>query len=250
MRIIKWFAWVICAAASLAAAPAFAQATRTWVSGVGDDLNPCSRTAPCKTFAGAISKTATGGEISVLDPAGFGAVTITKAISIVSVGSEGSILAAGVNGIIVNAPANAKVHLYGLMIEGASTGLNGIRVLSGDVRVENVVIRGFTQNGIDMQATTPSRLFVKSSSISHNAGGVNVLQSGANSSGVILEDVSIDRNTSFGFRLNGALMTGFVSESTLTGNTTDIQTLGGATLTSFGNNTILVGSPTSTTPVK
>jgi hypothetical protein len=59
-----------------------AQATRTWVSGVGDDANPCSRTAPCKTFAGAISKTAPCGEISVLDPGGFGAVTITKSITI------------------------------------------------------------------------------------------------------------------------------------------------------------------------
>lgn len=59
-----------------------AQASRTWVSGVGDDANPCSRTAPCKTFAGAISKTIAGGEIDALDPSGFGAVTITKAITI------------------------------------------------------------------------------------------------------------------------------------------------------------------------
>ena len=58
--------------------PASAQAIRTWVSGVGDDVNPCSRTAPCKTFAGAISKTAAGGEINCLDSAGYGAVTITK----------------------------------------------------------------------------------------------------------------------------------------------------------------------------
>jgi hypothetical protein len=66
----------------LYAAPAQAQATRTWVSGVGDDANPCSRTAPCKTFAGAISKTAPGGEIDALDPGGFGALTITKSITI------------------------------------------------------------------------------------------------------------------------------------------------------------------------
>jgi hypothetical protein len=66
--------------ATLFSVPANAQATRTWVSGVGDDANPCSRTAPCKTFAGAISKTAAGGEINVLDPGGFGAVTITKSI--------------------------------------------------------------------------------------------------------------------------------------------------------------------------
>src|SRR3954449_10335073 len=79
----------------LAAAPASAQATRTWVSGVGDDVNPCSRTAPCKTFAGAISKTAINGEINCLDPGGYGAVTITKSITIKCEGVIGGILAAG-----------------------------------------------------------------------------------------------------------------------------------------------------------
>src|SRR5213083_3662422 len=83
-----------------------AQATRTWVSGVGDDANPCSRTAPCKTFAGAISKTAASGEINCLDPGGFGAVTITKAITIACEGVTAGVLAAGTNGIIVNAGAN------------------------------------------------------------------------------------------------------------------------------------------------
>src|SRR3954469_21062669 len=78
---------------------AFAQATRTWVSGVGDDVNPCSRTAPCKTFAGAISKTANNGEISVLDPGGFGAVTITKSITLNGTGTLAGILAAGTNGV-------------------------------------------------------------------------------------------------------------------------------------------------------
>src|SRR5262245_59664270 len=83
---------------------AMSQATRTWVSGVGDDVNPCSRTAPCKTLAGAISKTATGGEINILDPGGFGAVTITKSITIDGGGIIGSILSSATNGIIVNAP--------------------------------------------------------------------------------------------------------------------------------------------------
>src|SRR5689334_182120 len=72
--------------------PAVAQASRTWVSGVGNDANPCSRTAPCKTFAGAISKTAVGGEINALDPGGFGAVTITKPITISASGVEGGVL--------------------------------------------------------------------------------------------------------------------------------------------------------------
>src|SRR5438874_9527838 len=77
---------------------AHAQATRTWVSGVGDDVNPCSRTAPCKTFSGAFSKTAAGGEIDTLDPAGFGTVTITKSITIDCTAGWGSLLASGVNG--------------------------------------------------------------------------------------------------------------------------------------------------------
>ena len=92
---------------------AHAQATRTWVSGVGDDANPCSRTAPCKTFAGAISKTAAGGEINVLDPGGFGAVTITKAITISSEGFEAGVLVSGTNGIIINAGTNDVVVLQG-----------------------------------------------------------------------------------------------------------------------------------------
>src|SRR4026209_1216103 len=92
-----------------------AQATRTWVSGVGDDVNPCSRTAPCKTFAGAISKTATNGEINCLDPAGFGTINITKSITIDCEDTQGSILAAGTTGVIVNG-ASIDVHLRGISI--------------------------------------------------------------------------------------------------------------------------------------
>src|SRR5438309_12002079 len=88
----------------LASAPAHAQATRTWVSGVGDDANPCSRTAPCKTFAGAISKTAALGEINCIDPGGFGALTITKSITVSCTNVEAGVLVSGTNGIIVNVP--------------------------------------------------------------------------------------------------------------------------------------------------
>ncbi|HET8678315.1 MAG TPA: right-handed parallel beta-helix repeat-containing protein [Blastocatellia bacterium] len=128
-----------------------AQATRTWVSGVGDDVNPCSRTAPCKTFAGAISKTAAGGEISVLDPGGFGAVTITKSITIEGGGIRGSITASLVNGIVINAGVNDTVRIRNISINGVGNGLNGIRYLAGKtLHVENVNIQGFTSNGIDM----------------------------------------------------------------------------------------------------
>src|SRR5690349_23538934 len=113
-----------------------AQATRTWVSGVGDDANPCSRTAPCKTFAGAISKTAAGGEINVLDPGGFGAVTITKSISIISQ-FEAGVSVSGTNGIVVNAGPKDRVLLDGLDIEGLGTGLNGVPITGA----EKVTIR-------------------------------------------------------------------------------------------------------------
>lgn len=136
---------------------AHAQATRTWVSGVGDDANPCSRTAPCKTFAGAISKTAACGEISVLDPGGFGAVTITKSITIDGDGTLAGILAATVNGVIVNAGANDVVILRSISINGACSGINAIRYLGGKhLHVENCTIYGFTNHGIDVSLPTAS----------------------------------------------------------------------------------------------
>src|SRR6185295_8752846 len=112
------FAVILAANASLLQA----QATRTWVSGVGDDANPCSRTAPCKTFAGAISKTAAKGEINVLDPGGFGGVTITKSITISSEGFEAGVLVSGTNAVIVaTGAATDVVVLRGLDIEGLGT---------------------------------------------------------------------------------------------------------------------------------
>src|SRR6202035_540255 len=137
------------------AAVAHAQATRTWVSGVGDDANPCSRTAPCKTFAGAISKTAPGGEINVLDPGGFGAVTITKSITISSWCFEAGALVSCTNGIIVNVPhAHDVVILRGLDIEGLGTGVSGITVLTGGtVFIENSTINHFTVSGINFTPT-------------------------------------------------------------------------------------------------
>src|ERR1700752_1196790 len=127
-----------------------AQATRTWVSGVGDDANPCSRTAPCKTFAGAISKTAAGGEINCLDPGGYGAVTITKSITIDCEGTLGSQLGSSTTGVIVNG-ANIIVILRNLSIQGAPPNLPGtfgVRILQGaQVNIENVRIQGFRAVG-------------------------------------------------------------------------------------------------------
>src|SRR5713226_8508420 len=151
-------ACVVCLACSTLAN---AQACRTWVSGVGDDANPCSRTAPCKTFAGAISKTAPGGEINALDPGGFGAVTITKSISIEAVGVTAGVLVSGTNGIVVNAGPNDVVVLRGLTLEGLGTSLAGINFISGGVlHVENCTINNFT-NGINFNPSMDAMLFVK-----------------------------------------------------------------------------------------
>jgi hypothetical protein len=173
-------------AAVVAAPAAHAQATRTWVSGVGDDVNPCSRTAPCKTFAGAISKTAANGEISVLDPGGFGAITITKSITIDGAGTLASILASGTNGVIVNdalsgSPASINVILRNLSINGAGTtfGTNAVRFLRGrTLTLKNVEISNFSTTGIDANiqtAVTPTartRMFLVDVDI-NNITGVN-----------------------------------------------------------------------------
>jgi len=160
-----------------------AQATRTWVSGVGDDANPCSRTAPCKTFAGAISKTADGGEIDCVDPGGFGTVTITKSITIDGGGTFGSILAAGTNGVNVNdsnsgAPNTKVVQLRNISINGAGTGFIGINFTSArQLYIENCVVFGFRGNstnshGLSINPSTGTNfnINVKDSIFKNNSG--------------------------------------------------------------------------------
>ena len=136
----------------IGAATASAQATRTWVSGVGDDANPCSRTAPCRTFAGAISKTAAGGEISVLDSGAYGAVTITKSITINGTSQHAGILVAGTNAVVINAASTDVVVLRDLQISGVGSGLAGILFLGGAALVvDEVNVSGF-ETGIDAAA--------------------------------------------------------------------------------------------------
>jgi len=247
------------AALAVFTSPAAAQATRTWVSGVGDDVNPCSRTAPCKTFAGAISKTAAGGEISVLDPAGFGAVTITKSISIVAAGAEGSILGASVNGIVVNTGPNDAVYLKGLMLEGAGTGLNGIRLVGGgSIVIDDCVIRGFeggTGIGIDIQPASNARVYLTDTLVTKNKAGIAVnpnpapLPPGATrpTVSVFLDRARIVQNAGAGVSVNtGSLR---LSNSSVFGNGSGLAANGGE-IVSFGNNAIAGnggqdGAPTS-----
>ncbi|WP_310467660.1 hypothetical protein [Sphingomonas sp.] len=191
------------------AGPAFAQATRTWVSGVGDDVNPCSRTAPCKTFAGAISKTAAGGEINCLDPGGFGTLTITKSITVDCSGTFGSTLnSGGINGFVINdslsaTPGTAKVVLRGLSINGAGTtpGLNGIRFLSGrELVVENVFIQNQGGgNGISLQPSALMRFQAENVTVAHGAGGILIQPTGANGAiRATMRNVRVRNNSGIG----------------------------------------------------
>jgi hypothetical protein len=238
--------------ATLFSVPAKAQATRTWVSGVGDDANPCSRTAPCKTFAGAISKTAAGGEINVLDPGGFGAVTITKSIQIRSEEVEAGVLVSGTNGIVVSAAASDKVLLEGLDIEGLGTGLNGVQILAGgQVYVIRCTIRHF-QNGVNMvSSTSGARVFIKDSFIGLNAGGVNVQGNGVSNIASILH-TEIDANTSFAVQANGAGNILGIVNSVLNASPTAISLLNGGTAISFGPSNVVSGAGafTTTNPFK
>ncbi|HEV7600831.1 MAG TPA: right-handed parallel beta-helix repeat-containing protein [Bradyrhizobium sp.] len=177
MRRIALFAIATgCFVPLLASAPASAQATRTWVSGVGDDVNPCSRTAPCKTFAGAISKTALGGEINCLDPGGFGGVTAIKAMTFNCGYTLGSILVAGGPGITVNAGVNDRVVIRGIQITGVNQtvtpGTIGVRIIAAkSVSIEDSVITNFGQQGIaDQRTAGNTNLFIRNSVISNNNG--------------------------------------------------------------------------------
>lgn len=210
------------------ASMAQAQASRTWVSGVGDDANPCSRTAPCKTFAGAISKTAVDGEIDALDPAGYGAVTITKAITIDGNG-WGSILASLTNAVIINITSTSgsnTVQLRRISMNGFGNGLNGIRILSSvngtTVLVENCVIFGFRGSGgrgIDDQRTGSGSLIVTDTMIKNN-GGTGVQMIGTGQVRATLNNVYMIANAN-GLNVSGATNIMTVRNSVADHNTGD-----------------------------
>jgi hypothetical protein len=230
---------------------AYAQATRTWVSGTGDDANPCSRTAPCKTFAGAISKTAAAGEINVIDTGGFGAVTITKSISIIADHVEAGVLVSGTNGIVINAGVNDRIFLEGLDIEGLGTGLNGIDFLAGkELYVTRCQIRHFIQNGVNVASSTSGgHAFINDSFILFNGGtsgastfgGVNV--TGPNNI-ASLTNTSILSNLNFSVQANGAGTIVGLQTSVLNNTPVSISKLSGGKAVCVGPSNLIAGTGT------
>ncbi|HEY2071729.1 MAG TPA: hypothetical protein VGG48_19370 [Rhizomicrobium sp.] len=225
-------------APGLFATSAQAQATRTWISGVGDDVNPCSRTAPCKTFAGAISKTAAGGEIDTLDPGGFGGVTVTKAMTLANEGiGEAGILVAGTNGVTVNCTSaldpQCVVILRGLQIDGGPIGSNslaGVKFFQGKTLIiQNCAIRNFTGGspngyGVSFTPVGTGELDISDTTITTNGqvgggatigAGILIAPTGTPTVKVSLAHVTMYDNTN-GFRVDATGATGGTIKSDLT----------------------------------
>jgi hypothetical protein len=226
---------IAAAGVGLWALPASAQATRTWVSGVGSDANPCSRTAPCSTFSGAISKTAAGGEIDCLDPGGFGAVTITKAITIDCGGVTGGILAAAVNGVIINAGVNDRIVLRNLSIQGVGTGINAIRFLAGlHLTVENVRISGFTTIGIDVSKSASGNVYVRDTYITNVPKGIRLF-TGAGGINAQIENSRFDALATSALEVASGSTVASISNSVIMNSGTALITTGGGFINADNN---------------
>ncbi|MEA2905802.1 MAG: hypothetical protein QOI12_3189 [Alphaproteobacteria bacterium] len=242
MRIITFVAAL--AGLGLHALPAQAQNTRTFVSAGGSDGNLCSRTAPCRTFAGAIAKTNAGGEINTLEPGGYGTLTIDKAISIVSgLGEAGVLIGLGGTGITITAGANDIINLRGLIIEGAGLGAKGIEFQSGgSLNIQNSVIRNLTQTGIAFIPSAISRLFIANTLISDIGGnassrGLNIAPSGGAGVTAVLNRLDV-LNTAGTAVEAGVGSKVLLRDSTISGNAVGVSMTGGATVVSYGNNAV------------
>jgi hypothetical protein len=268
MHNVRTLRFVLSAVAAIAfSTAAFGQATRTWVSGVGNDANPCSRTAPCKTWAGAISKTAEGGEIDALDPGGFGTITIGKAMTLDGTHGAGfgSILnSGGIAGVIVNVTsgthvADAVVILRSIYIQGASqapagAGTHGINVVKGQrVFVYDCHIENQGTTGIHISSATTTSVFVRDTDFSNTNTGIDATSTVGGQTAILqANNINIQGNTNgiligtngFGFVANsfigrciGGNATQAVSGATLNidncqlfSNTTAVNALAGSTV--------------------
>jgi len=230
------------------ATPAAAQATRTWISGVGDDVNPCSRTAPCKTFAGAISKTATGGEINVLDPGGFGGVTITKSITLRADGDNGGVLVSGTNAIVINAATNSRVVIDGLDIEGLDSGLSGVNIIQArDVVIKNTNIRNFATAGVLVNGNSGVKLRVLIDGVKLLGNGFGVrVQSPDGRANVTVIDTTINASDTAGISTTVANNTVAVSGSTVINTPLPFQIGAGTIVQSYGDNVVGPGGDAPT----
>jgi len=231
-------------ALGLNVAPAHAQQSRSFVSGLGNDANApnCLRTAPCRTFQVAHDNTLANGEITVLDPGSYGSVTITKNISIINdgVGEAGTLVSGGGIGIIVNAGPDDRVSLRGLTIKGIGFGGgNGIRFTGGGfLSIENCAIRNHTGDGVQMLgnvAASAARSFVMSNTfVTDNGGnGIYIQPSGSGHAYIIFNRVEAYKNSAHGVQL--AALTTYVS-ATVNESVFGLNGMAGIAVTASGGN--------------
>src|SRR5215471_9463 len=203
----------------LFASSAWSQTVRTFVASTGLDTNPCSRTAPCRTFNAALAAVSAGGEVVALDSAGFGSnVTINKAVSVISPGGVfGGIWVPSGDGITISAGPSEVVNLRGLTLNGQG-GTNGINFISGAaVHVENCVVNGF---GMGIRFTNSGKLFVKDSTIRKNITGIFIGTTGPIAASI--DHVRLTENTGAGLDVvDGAKVS--IRNSVSSGNATGIN---------------------------
>lgn len=240
------------------ATPALAQATRTWVAGssFGDDANPCSRDAPCKTFAGAYSKTAASGEIDAIEAGGFGAVTIGKSLTIDGYGTMASILGSGTNGVNING-AGIVVTLRNLDISAPDNGLIGINILAAaKVTIENCRIYGFNSGIFTNLGGSTALIQITNSTINNNDNGIlagngarivinNSILTGNTTAAISVAGTAkvLSSNTSLsmggvGVYVNGASPLVLLTHNDIYFNTAPFQLVGGGILYSYVDNRI------------
>jgi len=232
-------------ACALAAAPAQAQRDRVFVASYGSDTNPCTYGSPCKTFQNAINVVAVGGEVTAIDSAGFGPISISHAVTITSPdGIEAGIAApaSGASAITINAGPNDNVVLSGLTLDGANVAnTTGIAFNSGaSLHVHNCTIRNFAFYGIDFVPAASGQLFVSNTLITNfsnlNGTGINIAPS-SGSVAAVLNHVDILKVQ--GTALNAGANAGVtLRDSTFSGNATGVNMTSGGTVVSYGNNAI------------
>jgi hypothetical protein len=265
-------------AVTLPTVSAQAQSPRTFVSAAGNDSNPCSFAAPCRHFQAAVNATSAGGEVDALDPAGYGPITISHAITIE--GQGWSYIAPPSNGaaITINAGSSDAVTIHGVSLNGVGITGNTFGIAftaGGNLTVVDSVIRNFTAVGIAFEPSALSQLSVSNTLISDNVGaagilvsttagsavctidnvrmegndtGLNATSFGSGSIKVMVRNSVMAHNTSTGLLSQGANTTMWLARSTITENGGDFTQSGGATLLSYGDNNIVGNTTTSGTP--
>ena len=239
---------------ALAATPAAAQATTTWVSGAGNDANPCNRIQPCRTWAGALIKTAAGGVIIALDPGDYGRVTITKSITLSGGGVARVFPAAGLEAITIMAGAADRVVLRGLDIDGTGNGTVGVLIFSAlDVLIADCSIHGFRGRsdsaGVHVNAWTTARVAIRNSTLHSNNFGMRVNPAGGTGHVKVDRSLVLD-NSGGGLMVDGAGNEIEIEDNQIFGRQGLIQTNGGV-VRSYGGNVIPSGTfPAQTAATK